>query len=146
MQRIIITGNLGRDPEIRTTQGGDQVCSLNVGVKQGWGDRASSNWYRCSVWGKRAQTVNDNLRKGQKVTVIGELTIGEYNGKPQYDVRVDDVDWQPSGERAASTGGAASRGRDGGGGGGFGGGGFGDDLDDNVPFATASFLTGLRAS
>jgi single-strand DNA-binding protein len=146
VQRIIITGNLGRDPEIRTTQGGDQVCSLNVGVKQGWGDRASSNWYRCSVWGKRAQTVNDNLRKGQKVTVIGELTIGEYNGKPQYDVRVDDVDWQPSGERAASTGGAASRGRDGGGGGGFGGGGFGDDLDDNVPFATASFLTGLRAS
>lgn len=140
MQRILITGNLGRDPEIRTTQGGDQVCSLNVGVKQGWGDRASSNWYRCSVWGKRAQTVNDNLRKGQKVTVIGELTIGDYQGKPQYDVRVDDIDWQPSGERQQRSDNRGS------GGGGFGGGGFGDDLDDNVPFASSSFLAGLRAS
>ena len=147
MQRIIITGNLGRDPEIRSTQGGDQVCSLNVGVKQGWGDRASSNWFRCSVWGKRAQTVNDNLRKGQKVTVIGELTIGEYNGKPQYDVRVDDVDWQPSGDRQQRS---DDRG---GGGGGFGGagarggsGGFADDLSDDVPFISSCFNAGLRAS
>jgi len=136
MQRIIITGNLGRDPELRTLQNNDQVCALNVGVKQGWGDKASSNWFRCSVWGKRAQTVTDNLRKGQKVTIIGELTIGDYQGKPQYDVRVDDVDWQPSGEKRPESRSA--------GGGGMQGGGFGDDLDDDVPFVTSSFLAGLR--
>lgn len=147
MQRIIITGNLGRDPEIRSTQGGDQVCSLSVGVKQGWGDRASSNWFRCSVWGKRAQTVNDNLRKGQKVTVIGELTIGEYNGKPQYDVRVDDVDWQPSGDRQQRSDDRGGGGGGFGGAGARGGSGFGDhDLSDDVPFISSCFVAGLRAS
>ncbi len=141
MQTIIITGNVGRDPEQRSTQGGDNVTSFSVGVRQGWGDRASTNWFRCSVWGKRGDTIRDHVRKGTKVTVIGELTIGEYQGKPQYDVRVNDVDWQPAGERREQGGRTDSRG-----GGGMQGGGFGDDLDDDVPFASASFVAGLRAS
>ena len=103
MQRIIITGNLGRDPEMRATQDGTPICNFSVGVRQGWGDRASSNWFRCTVFGVRSKSVGEHLAKGQKVTVIGELTIGEYQGKPQYDVRVDDVDWQPSGERSSQN-------------------------------------------
>lgn len=99
MQRLFLTGNCGRDPETRQTQDGTDICSFSVGVKQGWGDKASTNWFRCSVWGKRARTVGDHLRKGTKVTVIGELTIGEYQGKPQYEVRVDDIDWTPTGQR-----------------------------------------------
>ena len=146
MQILTLTGNVGRDPEQRSTQSGDSVTSFSVAVRQGFKRDAPSVWFRCSVWGKRGDTIRDHLRKGMKVMVVGELTIGEYQGKPSYDVRVNDVDWQPTGERAASTGGAASRGRDNVGGGGFGGGGFGDDLDDSVPFATASFLAGLRAS
>lgn len=105
MQVIVITGNVGRDPEKRSTQSGDEVCSFSVGVKQGWGDKASTNWFRCNVWGKRAATVHQHLRKGSKVTVNGELSIGQYDGKPQYDIRVNDVDW-------SNTGGEASRGRD----------------------------------
>ena len=144
MQRIIITGNLGRDPEMRATQDGTPICNFSVGVRQGWGDRASSNWFRCSVFGTRAKTISEHLAKGQKVTVIGELTIGEYNGKPRYDVRVDDLDWQPSGDRQQRS---DDRG---GGGGGFGGagarGGFADDLDDDVPFMSSCFIAGLRAS
>lgn len=95
MQLIFITGNLGRDPELKTTQNGDQLCAFSVGVKQGWGDRQSTNWFRCTVWGKRAETIKQHLYKGSKVTVAGELLIGEYEGKPQYDVRVTDVDWVP---------------------------------------------------
>lgn len=106
MQHIMITGNLGRDAEYQETQGGDAVCRLNVGVKQGWGDRSQTNWYRVSVWGKRAKATADNCFKGMLVSVIGELQIGEYNGKPQYDVRANDVAFQPrSGHRQQDDGG-----------------------------------------
>ncbi len=119
MQILTITGNCGRDPEHRTTQGGDEVCSFSVGVKQGWGEKASTNWFRCSVWGKRARTISDHLRKGTKVTVIGEFSIGEYEGKPQYDIRVSEVDWAPTGERKTDSQGNAPA---------------ASDLDDDVPF------------
>lgn len=124
MQIITITGNCGKDPEQRTTQNGDSVTSFSVGVRQGWGDRASTNWYRCSVWGKRGDTIRQHLRKGMKVTVIGELTIGEYQDKPQFDVRVADVDWQPSGDRQQDRQQTSSRGYAP----------AADDLDDDVPF------------
>jgi single-strand DNA-binding protein len=92
VQIIIITGYLSRDPELATA-GDSEVCRLNVPVKQGWGEREQTNWFRASVWGKRAKTVAEQCRKGTKVTIAGELEIGEYQGKPQYDIRVNDVDW-----------------------------------------------------
>lgn len=123
MQHLIITGNVGKDPELKQTQGGDDVCSFSVAVRQGFKQDAPTVWYRCSVWGKRGRTIKDNLAKGAKVTVIGELTIGSYQDKPQYDVRVADVDWAPTGERKAAPAQQQSRG------------GFDDDLnDDFVPF------------
>jgi len=115
MQFITITGNLGRDAEYRETQSGDQVCSLNVGVKQGWGDKAKTNWFRVSVWGKRAKSIGDNCFKGMLVTAVGELTIGEYDGKPQYEVRASDVAFQPrqGGQKAAQDDRASGWGDDG---------------------------------
>lgn len=99
MQIIHISGFLSRDPELRSTRNDDQVCQLNVAVKQGWGDDEKTNWFRVSVWGKRAKSLADNLRKGVKVNVVGELTIGEYDGKPQYDVRALEVDFPPAQRR-----------------------------------------------
>lgn len=99
MQIITISGNLGRDAELASTQGGDDVCRLNVGVKQGWGERAQTNWYRVSVWGKRAKSISQNCFKGMFVTVVGELQIGEYQGKPQFDIRANEVAFAPRGER-----------------------------------------------
>jgi len=123
MQHIILTGNIGKDPELKQTQGGDDVCSFSVAVRQGFKQDAPTVWYRCSVWGKRGRTIKDNLVKGAKVTVIGELTIGEYQSKPQYDVRVADVDWAPSGQKRDSAPASQSRSA------------FADDdLDDSVPF------------
>jgi len=131
MQRLVITGNCGRDPETRQTQDGTDICSFSVGVKQGWGDRASTNWYRCSVWGKRARTVGEHLRKGTKVTVFGELTIGEYQGKPQYDLRVDDLDWASTGQREPDGSRGAPMQN--------------DDLQDDVPFASCDPALEYRA-
>ena len=119
MQILTITGNVGKDPEQRSTQSGDSVTSFSVAVRQGFKRDAPTVWFRCSVWGKRGDTIREHLRKGMKATVVGDLTIGEYQGKPQYDVRVNDVDWQPSGERQPDSRGHAP---------------LAEDLDDDVPF------------
>lgn len=133
MQTITISGNLGKDAELKSTQGGDDVLSFSVAVKQGWGDKASSNWFRVSVWGKRARSLSDYLRKGTKVVVQGELTIGEYNGKPQFDVRAGEVEFI---SKRQDDGGAAHepRGADP----------FDAELDDDVPFLSFGFHRDYR--
>ncbi len=132
MQVLTLTGNVGRDPELRSTQGGDQVCSFTVASKQGFKRDAPTEWFRVSVWGKRGETIANHLKKGAKVTVVGEFTIGEYQGKPQYEIRANDVDFAPAsnGQREERQERNDNRG---GGGGGYSQG-FGDDLDSDVPF------------
>jgi single-strand DNA-binding protein len=89
MQKVFITGALGRDAEFKKTKNGDEVLSFPVGVSQGYGDNKQTNWFRCSLWGKRAQSLHTYLTKGTKVAVEGSLVIGEYEGKAQYNVTVD---------------------------------------------------------
>jgi len=126
MQSITITGALGKDAVQRSTQGGDDILAFNVGVSQGYGDKKSTNWYRCNVWGKRGRSISQYLLKGVKVTVQGELSIGEYEGKAQFDIRVNEVEWERRlGEaKPTQTGSAAPTT-------------FDDDLDDSVPFLSA---------
>lgn len=90
------TGNLGGDAETRFTQSGDAIVSFSVGVKSGYGEKASTTWARCSMFGKRGQAVADYLVKGQLVGIVGELTIREYQTKAgetktSTDVRVNDL-------------------------------------------------------
>ena len=103
MQSITITGSLGKDATLRTTQAGEDILSFNVGVSQGYGERKSTNWYRCNVWGKRGRTIGQYLLKGVKVTVQGELSIGEYEGKAQFDIRVNEVEWERRGDGRGET-------------------------------------------
>ena len=132
MQVITASGNLGKDPEFRQTQRGDDVLSFSLAVQNGFGQDAATVWYRCSIWGQRAKSLNGKLRKGDRAFVTGALTIGEYQGKPQYDIRVAELDFASKGTApaAATTGG--------------GGGGYPDDLDDNVPFVTSGPVRGHR--
>jgi single-strand DNA-binding protein len=124
VQTLIISGNLGSDAVTRQTQKGDKVTSFNVGSKQGFGDSASTNWFRCTIWGERGDKIAQYLLKGVKVFVTGELTIGSYEGKPQYEIRVNEIEWErrngdaPARE-AASTRSAPIH---------------NPDLDDDVPF------------
>jgi single-strand DNA-binding protein len=110
MQIIAISGNIGRDAEFRTTQQGDKVLSFNVGVQQGWGERASTNWFRCSVWGKRAETLNGKLLKGVRVFASGEFSVSEYEGKTQLNVRVNDLDFVNRAPGNSDRGSEAGRG------------------------------------
>lgn len=130
MQQITITGYLSRDAETRQTQSGQTVTALNIPVKQGWGDKEQTNWFRASVWGKRADFAA-KFRKGEFLCVTGELSIGEYNGKPQYEISASDfhsvrIAPRDDGQRApnGSQGTPANTGA----------GRWQDDLDDEVPF------------
>ncbi len=102
MQLITISGNVGKDAELRTVRD-SQVLSFNVGVKNGFGKDAGSVWYRCSLWGKAAEVFAGSLKKGTKVFVSGELTHDEYEGKPQFNVRVGSIDTAPRSEAGGSN-------------------------------------------
>ena len=99
MQNITISGNCARDAELRTVRD-SQVLGFNVGVKNGFGRDAGTVWYRCSLWGKAAEAFADSIKKGTKVFVTGELTHDEYEGKPQFNVRVGSIDTGPRVEGA----------------------------------------------
>lgn len=90
------TGNLGNDAESRFTPNGDAVVSFSVGVKSGYGDKATTTWARCQMWGKRGEAVAPFLTKGQLVGVTGEVTLREYDKKDggkgySLEVRVSDL-------------------------------------------------------
>lgn len=91
MQFISITGRVGGDAETRSA-GSGTVTNFNCAVDQGWGDSKQTNWFRVAIWGERGSKLAQYIKKGEKVAVTGELVIGEYNGKPQYEIRAADVD------------------------------------------------------
>ena len=93
MNIISIAGNLGRDAEVRYTQNGDAVCSFSVADSQGKDKEAI--WWRCSLFGKRAESLAPYLRKGAQVTVAGNVTERAYEKdgeqKKAMEIRVSDV-------------------------------------------------------
>ena len=90
------TGNLGRDCDTRHTAAGDAVVSFSVGVKAGFGDKATTTWANCAMFGKRGEAVAQYLKKGTLVGIVGEVNLREYQdkeGQKRYslDVRVNDL-------------------------------------------------------
>lgn len=90
------TGNLGRDAETRLA-GGSTVCNFSVGVKAGYGDKATTVWANCALWGKQAEgSLPSYLKKGQQVAISGEISEREYEKEGQtrkvLEVRVSSID------------------------------------------------------
>lgn len=89
---ITIVGNLGRDPEMRYTDNGTAVCSMNVATNKTYtkdGQQVKKVcWFRVSVFGKQAENVNNYLKKGSLVLVEGEMNAGE-DGNPKVFARND---------------------------------------------------------
>jgi single-strand DNA-binding protein len=127
MQTIVIAGKLGRDAELRQTQGGDSVCSFTVAVDQRDGRDKTTNWWRVSLWGKRGAGLAPYLLKGASVTVSGEFALGEYEGKPQLNIRANEIALQ--GGRGEQSGRAQEPHP-----GAHGGDSIADDLSDEIPF------------
>ena len=123
MNLLMITGNIGRDVEVRQTGKGTTVASFSMAVQTGWGDNQKTQWYRCSIFGKRAEgKLTEYLLKGQKVLVTGEpsLNIYEKDGKTNagIDVFVSEVELLGSKEKVQQDGNQAVS----------------QDFDDKLPF------------
>jgi single-strand DNA-binding protein len=71
--KIIIIGNLGRDPELKFTADGKAVANFSVATSRKYGEKDETTWFRVSVWGKQAESCNTYLSKGSKVLVEGRL-------------------------------------------------------------------------
>jgi len=124
VNKVILVGNLGADPEVRYTQGGEPVAELRIATSEQWTDKAGARqerteWHAISVWGKTAELCGQYLAKGRSVYVEGSLRTREYTDKEgvnrkAWEVRADKVTFlggAPGGdERAAPQTRAADRG------------------------------------
>lgn len=129
------TGRLGADGELRTTQSGEKVLGFRVANDVGFGERKTTQWVDCSIWGRRAESLAPHLTKGKQVVVSGEVTLREYEKRDGtrgagLSVRVAELDFTGSAREGGEGGGYGGGGggyesRGGGGGGGYGGGGGG---------------------
>jgi single-strand DNA-binding protein len=78
---IVLTGHLGKDPELRTNQEGKSFANFTMAVKTGYGERAISTWYNCVAFGKTAEAVSKYLKKGDATTITGEPSLRQYTTK-----------------------------------------------------------------
>lgn len=96
MNKITATGRIVADAELRSTPAGDLVCQFRLASDVGYGDRKSTNWFSCQVWGKRGDGIKPHLMKGTPVTVFGTLTLREWTNKEGLkqlspEIRVDEI-------------------------------------------------------
>ena len=83
-QKIVIVGNLGKDPEMRFTPGGKAVTNFNVATNRTWNhdgeQRKETTWFRVNVWGTQAEACNEYLKKGRPVLVEGRVSASAWVG------------------------------------------------------------------
>ena len=105
--KIIIVGNLGRDPELRYTAQGTPVCSFSMATNERRKDRNGemqdhTTWFRITLWNRLAETASQYLQKGRQVYIEGRLRVEEYidrDGKPRHSLEVFATDMQFIGTR-----------------------------------------------
>jgi single-strand DNA-binding protein len=156
VNKVILVGNLGRDPEIRSTQDGTRIANLSVATSENWRDKNSgerkerTEWHRVAIFNDRlVDVVEKYLKKGAKVYIEGQLQTRKWTdqqGQERYTTEVVLQRYRGEltmldGRGEQGAGGYEGGGGDqdhGGGGGSRGGGGGrapqGADLDDEIPF------------
>jgi len=119
VNKVIIVGNLGRDPETRYMPSGDAMTSITVATTDSWKDKATgekkeqTEWHRISFFGKLAEIAGQYLKKGSQVYIEGSLRTRKYtdkDGVEKYatDIRADTM--QMLGSRQGMGGGAGAGG------------------------------------
>src|SRR5262245_13151688 len=86
VNKVILIGNLGRDPEIRYTQGGEPIANFSLATSENWTDKSGqrqerTEWHRVEVFGKTAQVVRDYCTKGKSVYIEGSIRYEEWTDK-----------------------------------------------------------------
>jgi single-strand DNA-binding protein len=150
VNKVILVGNLGRDPEVRTFQNGGKVCNLRVATSENWKDRNTgerrerTEWHSVAIFSEPlARIAEQYLRKGSKVYLEGQLETRKWQDQSGQDRYTTEVVIRPyrgeltlldgrgeggGGDDRSSSGGYDDRGGSAGGGSGYG------DMDDEIPF------------
>jgi single-strand DNA-binding protein len=86
LNKVILIGNAGRDPEMRYTQGGDPIANFSLATNEVWTDRSGqrqerTEWHKVEVFGKQAQIVRDYVSKGRQVCIEGSIRYDEWTDK-----------------------------------------------------------------
>lgn len=124
--KVILVGNLGRDPELRYTPQGTPVCSFSMATNERRKDKTGemqdqTTWFKVTLWGRQAETASQYLTKGKPVYIEGRLRVEEWtdrDGKPRHTLEVNATDMQfigggargdeaPPMERSAAAAGGA---------------------------------------
>ena len=122
LNKVLLIGNLGRDPELKATPSGQSVARFSVATTETWknqqGEKQSkTEWHNVVVWGKQAEVAEKYLRKGKQVLIEGRIQYREYTDqagvkKTACDIRCDNfvmlgrLDDAPGRSSAAERGGA----------------------------------------
>lgn len=113
VNKAIILGNLGGDPEIKYTKTGDAVCTLSVATSEKWKDKATgeqreaTEWHRCILWRKLAEIAGQYLHKGDKVYLDGSIKTRKWqdqSGQDRYSTEIQVRDMQMLGGRGGRGG------------------------------------------
>jgi single-strand DNA-binding protein len=113
VNKVILIGNLGRDPETRYTTGGDAVTQLNIATTETWKDKngekqEKTEWHRVVLFGRQAEVAGEYLKKGRSVYIEGRLQTRKYTDKEgveKYSTEIVGDRMQLLGGRDAGSGG-----------------------------------------
>ncbi len=150
INKVILVGNLGQDPETRYMPSGSAVTNFTVATNESWKDKQTgeqkerTEWHKVAMFGRLAEIAAEYLRKGSQVYVEGKLRTRKWqgqDGQDRYTTEIIADEMQMLGGRGGAGGGSFGGGGSGGGsGGGQQGGGNTppapgpDDFDDDIPF------------
>ena len=136
VNKVILIGNLGRDPEVRSFQNGGKVCNLRIATSETWKDRATgerrerTEWHSVAIFSEPlAKIAEQYLRKGSKVYIEGQLETRKWQDQSGQDRYSTEVVLRPYRSELTMLDGREG----GGGGGGPSGGGYGDDRGGGYP-------------
>ena len=112
LNKVILIGNLGQDPEARFTPQGTAVTNLSVATNESWKDQSGetqdrTEWHRVVMYGRMAETASEYMKKGQMVYVEGRLHTREWEDKNQIKRRTTEIscdNFTMLGKRTDNTG------------------------------------------
>ncbi len=107
MINLTIAGNVGRNAELRRTQNGDEVLGFSLAVDNGKdknGNKRDTTWVKCSIWGKRASSLENYVRKGTKLVLTGRPGVDVYEGKGSLTLSVQELTFMGGGEQREQRG------------------------------------------
>ncbi|MCO8144398.1 single-stranded DNA-binding protein [Rhodovulum tesquicola] len=160
VNKVILIGNLGRDPEVRSFPSGGKVCNLRIATSEQWKDRNTgerrerTEWHSVAIYSEPLVRVAEQyLKKGSKVYIEGQLETRKWQDQSGQDRYTTEIALRPYRSELTMLDGRGEGGSSSGGGGSYGGGGYGDydqgrgddfrgspgpapagDLDDEIPF------------